>query len=336
VGESARLGKNPLLWLGVVTFVALVVLCTVDIWHLVSLDKQPPEHPELTLTGAIMAGLALVVGLMILLLLFYKITGVEDKTQALGLPSGSVRALIAFCLVLMFVSMGVFLYQGVSAPALGRTASNQTQKDVEYLKAHFDSVIAQPALIVDGKPAPADNPLYNVTYYPTSKDAVDFAKQMFAQLATVFVTVIGFYFGSSTAAAGVGTGVAAAGGSAGKNPTAGSTVPGALQEAKSLASDADADLKRAQSALDTLQKATPQAEVKVMAAQAAVNGAKTAVDSIHTALDTAIAAGAKYGTAPTDAENAAAAADVIKARDTIKQLAGAVKADADKTQALLK
>ncbi|HMC29388.1 MAG TPA: IPT/TIG domain-containing protein, partial [Candidatus Angelobacter sp.] len=47
----------------------------------------------------------------------------------------------------------------------------------------------------DGK-----SPVYNVTYYSKrSKEADDFAKQIFTTLATVFVSVISFYFGSSSA-----------------------------------------------------------------------------------------------------------------------------------------
>jgi hypothetical protein len=276
----------------------------------------------------------------------------------------------------MFVCLGVFLYQGVSSPDSGRTAYNVTQDEVDALNKRFAVVIPEPVPAAPGTtsnpPPPSSNGggnstppdtknppetpkpvttatqaknekgqlLFNVTYYPTrSKDADDFAKQMFAQLATVFVTVIGFYFGSSTATAGVGTGVKAAGGPAGTGSSpVGSGVPAALQEAKALAHDADADLTRAQTALDLLQK-MPESETKPKIVEDAgntVNSIKTNVGNIHAKANEAIAAAAKYGTASTDAENNAAAALVVKARDEIKPLSVVVKNDADKLEALSK
>jgi hypothetical protein len=332
MGDDAKVASGPLLWIGILAFLAAAVLCTIDIWHLVASTNS---SPSLTLTSVMMVGLVLIVALMILLLIFYKVTGIEDKTQALGLPVGSVRALIAFSLVLMFVCVGVFLYQGVNTAEVGKAATNLTQKDVDDLKARFNTVVSEPANPAKDEAGVAR---FNVTYYPTrSKEADDFAKQMFTQLATVFVTVIGFYFGSSTAAAGVGAGVAAAGGAPGKPSTNVSNgVPAALQEAKALAHDADSDMGRLQNALTSLQKTSPPDEPKLSAAEKALDDAKTALAGIQSSLDKAKAAAAKFGTASSDADNSAAADDVIKARDAIKPLAATVKADADKVEALLK
>ena len=67
--------------------------------------------------------------------------------HALGLPKGSVRALLAFALVIAFVGLAVYFYRN---------------------------------------PIEANG---------------DFAKQVFTTVATILVTVIGFYFGSRGAAA---------------------------------------------------------------------------------------------------------------------------------------
>ena len=323
MNANGQIDNTPALWLGFAGFITLAVLCTVGMYHLIT---QNSTSQALTLTSAVMVGLALIVALMILLLVFYKITGVEDKTQALGLPVGSIRALLAFCLLIMFVGLGVFLYEGVNTPGTAEKLKNLTQGQVTALQSQFTTVIVQPATKNDEK-----DPRFDVTYYPArSKDADDFAKLMFTQVATVFVTVIGFYFGSSTAAAGVGAGVAAAGTATGKSSSpAGSGVPSALQEAKSSASDAEANLKRAQLAVDSLSAAPQQDTGTLATAQKALEDATNAVGAMRAKLDEIRAAAARYGTAPTDAENDAAAADVFKARDAIKQLATTVKADAD-------
>ena len=311
--------KSPLLWIGIVAFVVMSVLCSMNIWHLVSSENA---SQPLILTSVMMVGLALIVALVILLLIFFKLTDNDDKTQALALPSGSIRALIALALVLMFVCLGVYLYQGITAPGPEIIKKNLADTDVKSLQARFDLVVVQPA-----DPPTDSNKVarFDVTYYPgRSKEADDFAKQMFTQLATVFVTVIGFYFGSSTAAAGVGTGVAAASAVSGKTPTPNSGVPGALQEAKAMAHDADQDFARIQTALSQLTEGTGKVTV-----QAILDATQKTVDTIHTKVQTAMAAAAKFGTASNDAENDVAAADVIKARDEIKPLAATVKANAD-------
>lgn len=315
--------KSPLLWIGLVAFVAIAVLCTMNIWHLVSGSNG---NQALILTSVMMVGLALVTALMIVLLIFFKATGNDDKSQALALPSGSIRALLAFALVLMFVTLGVHLYEGVANNGAAVTKTGLTQPQVDALKAQFSLVFTSPAA---GQPQGSN--LFDVTYYPgRSKEADDLAKQMFTQLATVFVTVIGFYFGSSTASAGVNTGVAAAGSVSGKTPSPSSTVPASLQEAKAMAHDADLNLARIATVLSQISGESPDK----ITVQNLFDDTQKTVNAIHEKVKTAMDAAAKFGTASDDAENDAAAADVISARDQIKPLAATVKAAAD--QAALK
>jgi hypothetical protein len=316
--------KSPLLWIGLIAFVAIAVLCTMNIWHLVSGSNG---NQAMILTSVMMVGLALVTALMIVLLIFFKATGNDDKSQALALPSGSIRALLAFALVLMFVTLGVHLYEGVANNGAAVTKTGLTQPQVDALKAQFSLVFPSPAA---GQPAGSSN-LFDVTYYPgRSKEADDLAKQMFTQLATVFVTVIGFYFGSSTASAGVNTGVAAAGSVSGKSPSPSSTVPASLQEAKAMAHDADLNLERIRTVLSQISGESPDK----ITVQNLFEDTQKMVNAIHEKVKTAMDAAAKFGTASDDAENDAAAADVISARDQIKPLAATVKAAAD--QAALK
>lgn len=311
--------KSPLLWIGLIAFVAISMMCSMNIWHLVSGSNA---SQPLILTSVMMIGLALVTALMILLLIFFKATGNDDKSQALALPSGSIRALLAFALVLMFVCLGVYLYQGVATNGAEVTRVGLKQSEVTALKAQFSLVIDRPAAT---QPAGSE-PLFDVTYYPgRSKEADDLAKQMFTQLATVFVTVIGFYFGSSTASAGVNTGVAAAGASPGKSPSPSSTVPASLQEAKAMAHDADLNLARIQTALSQFTSDSPEKSTL----QDLLEDTQKTVNAIHEKVKAAMDAAAKFGTSSDDAENDAAAADVITARDQIKPLAATVKSAAD-------
>ena len=73
----------------------------------------------------------------------------------------------------------------------------------------------------------------------------------------------------------------------------------------------------------SIQAALTQAEddrAKMGTIQPLFDEAQTAMTSLQSKSDPAVAAGAKVGTSSTDAENSAAAGDVIKARDEMKVL----------------
>lgn len=166
-----------------------------------------------TLSAIILVGLALVVILMAGLVIIYSILQLADSNQALALPEGSVRALIAFSLILVFVCLAAFLYtnmNNVELTAVGKL-SRITDTQLDDLKKDF--VVAQEP-VVDATGAQLKDAngklLYNAAYYSKrSKEADDFGKQIFTTLATVFVSVVSFYFGSSATASGVGAGAKA-------------------------------------------------------------------------------------------------------------------------------
>jgi len=164
----------------------------------------------------VLLGLALVVTLMAVLVIVYSVLGLTNSSQALALPEGSVRALIAFSLVLVFVCMASFLYNSVNSVELTpgvKPLTKITEAQLTELKTQF-VVAFEPARKSDGTPetdSDGKSPLYNATYFSKrSKDADDFAKQIFTTLATIFVSVISFYFGSGATSAGVGAGAKAA------------------------------------------------------------------------------------------------------------------------------
>lgn len=166
------------------------------------------------LGGIVLVGLALVVLLMAALAIIYSVLDLANKDQALALPEGSVRALIAFSLVLVFVLLGAFLYKSVSDLGTCSTRTRISKAEVDELSKDY-VVFSVPAKNPDGNPAKDDknNALYDVSYYAKhNKDADDFAKQIFTTLATVFVSVISFYFGSSAATSGAGALAKAIGG----------------------------------------------------------------------------------------------------------------------------
>src|SRR5262245_47545198 len=72
------------------------------------------DYHYILLSRIVLVGLALTVVFMAVLAIIYSVMGVEDPKQALGLPEGSVRALLAFSLVLIFVCLAAFLFSEVN------------------------------------------------------------------------------------------------------------------------------------------------------------------------------------------------------------------------------
>jgi hypothetical protein len=139
---------------------------------------------------------ALALGGLAALLSAFKLS---EHPHALGLPEGSVRALIALVLVILFVAMAAYLFGNLGPDrdaAEVATAEGVTRGDLEKLPEHLSYAIVR----VDGTdPERVDAKLF-VTPAAATAAQQDLAKQIFTTIATVLVTIIGFYFGSRSSA----------------------------------------------------------------------------------------------------------------------------------------
>lgn len=246
----------------------LLMVSAAVIWKALPAITSENLH-YMFLSQIVLVGLALTVVFMALLAIIYSVMGVEDGKQALGLPEGSVRALLAFSLVLIFVCLAAFLFSEVNKnnqPVQGKTLTLVTEAQLADLKTNFvvaselakdqttGKLLYEQVPGTDSKTPVEDlkHPLYTATYYPKgNKDAEDFAKQIFTTLATVFVSVVSFYFGSS-----VTTSAAAAAARAVQGPNGkGSSLQAALTNALADSHNAQAAVDKASEALDAANKA---------------------------------------------------------------------------------
>lgn len=278
------------------------------------------DNDATRLSAIVLVGLALTVVFMAILAIIYSVMGVENKEQALGLPEGSVRALLAFSLVLIFVCLAAFLFSQINnkdCDNCGKTLARVNETELSDLKNNF-VVAAEQAKNQDGKlayeqiPDPNDktgktiiddlkHPVYSVTYYQKqSKDATDFAKQIFTTLATIFVSVVSFYFGSSVTSSAVRAGASAAQGTEGdkKSVVLQTALTSALADSHNAQAAVDrasmnvdnanhelsvapddvqkqAALSDAQKTLDAAKKDLQDKQAEVEAAQSAVKNAES-------------------------------------------------------------
>jgi len=264
------------------------------------------------LSVIVLEGLALTVVFMAILAIIFAVMGVEDPKQALALPEGSVRALLAFSLVLIFVCLGAFLFSEVNKPCEACTKTLSVVNDAQLTDLKNNFIVApeqakndQGKLLYEQVPNPKDpsqsiddpkHPLYKVTYTPKpNAAAADFAKQIFTTLATVFVSVVSFYFGSSVTTSAAAAGAKAAQGSDNDKKLAAlqAALTNALADSHNaqLAVDqatasfnklsapeahaSTADIAAAKAALDAAINDLKAKQAKVQDAQTALNSAKS-------------------------------------------------------------
>lgn len=173
--------------------VSLLVVACLGVAGTLASGKGPPEFmlPLVIISGVMML-------LVTLALTAFVFSGVDltDKTQALGLPEGSVRSVIALSLVLLFAILSVYLYSSMSSRGKIFEAKGLTKEASAQLK---DNLL--PGQFVFEQPT--DGSTFTVHYREAANPASDdFAKQLLVMIGTLVTAVSSFYFGSKTAIAG--------------------------------------------------------------------------------------------------------------------------------------
>jgi hypothetical protein len=164
--------------------------------------KLNDAGPELTLPLIVIIGVVVLLLTLALVAVTFSILDMQDRAQPLALPEGSVRAVIALMLLLVFAIAAIFLYSNVAASGRLRIAENQTAAALAEMKKHVTVVFTLPPEPAPGAPAPAAGtpaPTYMVYYRePGSPAGDDIAKQLIVLLGTLVTAVASFYFGSSS------------------------------------------------------------------------------------------------------------------------------------------
>ena len=165
-------------------------------------------------------GVVVLVLLLTAVATMFSILSLTNNTQALGLPEGSIRAVIALSLIVLFAILSVFLYQNISKG--GPVARNQDRMQTPADRyAHFRPDPHQCAgHSVPSSSTPSSRPAtYDVSYRSSNPASDDFAKQLLVLLGTLMTAVTSFYLGAGSVTSGVKAGSDAAGGPAAAPPT---------------------------------------------------------------------------------------------------------------------
>lgn len=164
--------------------------------HYLRRDDEPPETVLSFIFVLASIALIIVLGSATIVL---KRLGLSTKKEAMALPPGSVRAIIALQLILLFFIAAVFLFNSTRAPV-----SHDPEKARHLQGISTDRMGSIPteqiAEAIERKVG--DTMVYDVTLYPPAGGTAtsdDIAKQLVTTLGVLVTAVASFYFGSKTA-----------------------------------------------------------------------------------------------------------------------------------------
>jgi hypothetical protein len=126
--------------------------------------------------------------------------GLSDKAQALALPEGSIRAVLALSLVIIFAILTVFLYGTLAAGTL--QSGNVEIKDFDRAAFLRNNPSVKDVVLIS-EASSKDNPPIKTTtvalVMAVDPAGVDFGKQLLTLIGTLMTAVTAFYFGAKTA-----------------------------------------------------------------------------------------------------------------------------------------
>jgi hypothetical protein len=173
-------------WVGVFAFGGVLAGLIVALWNAV-LDRGRDEE---IITVLLATMLLLLLVAFALVAVGFKRAGLAVPDQALGLPQGSVRALIAFVLLLIFSMLAIFLFAGV----------DNVSEEIEGVSpAQFEDLdladVAGARAVRDDDGTIVE---YTVTLQRPNAAQVDLAKQLTTAMVTLITAIAAFYFGART------------------------------------------------------------------------------------------------------------------------------------------
>jgi hypothetical protein len=214
--DAARLGGKAPMFGGVIVGVLVIVGSLIGVAYGLSTGVV---RPEVSLPVLAVSAVILLLGTLSIVSIAFALFDIDDKTQALGLPEGSIRAVIALSLIVLFAVFSVYFYGSMATGRIGHVYNLSDEQDKSFV-AH----LAPGQIISDVTEASKLHTVYFKDRPDPASD--DFAKQILTVLGTLVTAIASFYFGSKTASQAMSVAQAlAAGSGAGPGPQPSSLTP---------------------------------------------------------------------------------------------------------------
>jgi len=198
----------------VMTIVVIFGLLGFGIWLLKDI-KNLDDAVKLPLL--VISGLVSLIALLAVMAIAFRTVHLANATQALGLPEGTVRAVIALSLILIFAVVTVYLFSDLSERDSEKCCevakTDTTKTDTTTTTTTGTAAATTTEGSGDKKNPPAASTPEEQQRASRASAAQDFAKQLLIMLGTLITSITSFYFGSKT-----GTDVLSRTNQSGENP----------------------------------------------------------------------------------------------------------------------
>jgi hypothetical protein len=134
-----------------------------------------PSKEAVVFPIVVILGVIILVATLVIAAVTLRQLNISCKTEALGLPAGSIRSLIALSLIIIFVMLAIFLYPGMSSQ-VSQFPSNVT---IIYPNGTITSTYNSTSILVE-----------------PSEAQKNFSLQALTTISTLVVAIASFYFGS--------------------------------------------------------------------------------------------------------------------------------------------
>jgi hypothetical protein len=162
-------------------------------------------RPEVILPILLVAGLIALVAALAILVGTFWILDLQKPGAAFGVPEGTLQAVIAMMIIMIFAISSLYLNASVQTTTVASIGITQAQlatipsDQIQSITVERDA---------NGKPEKDSNgnQLFDIQRIVQNRVGEDFAKQLLTTLSTLVVAVAGFYFGAKSVEAGVNKG----------------------------------------------------------------------------------------------------------------------------------
>ena len=183
------------------------------------LSSRYPDTPEIQMALVIVIAIAALLMLLFVVAAGFSRLQLSDAKQPLGLPEGSIRAMIALILILIFIIFGIYLFRVVGEGNLSGP------REAGPIEMSGDETLARAGDVARVEKLGDDR--FNVWLErsawqrPVSQEGMRLSQQLITTVGTLVVAVAGFYFGSTA----VTSAAAAVRGQAGTEPVITTVTP---------------------------------------------------------------------------------------------------------------
>jgi hypothetical protein len=181
---------------------ALVISAFVTVGVLASLAgllvmlSRTSSGPESSLSLVFVSAAVVLILVVCTLTIVLKRLRLTNSEEPMGLPRGSIRAVIALLLILLFFIAAIFLF---NSTLLG--GERDANRSIQGMDSTRYSAIPTDQIVSATPRTVGTQTVYDVVLYPGSSGTPtsdDLAKQLVTTLATLVTAVAAFYFGANS------------------------------------------------------------------------------------------------------------------------------------------